>query len=145
MFELDDVTALEDLTTDECFRLLASQHLGRVGLVVAEQPMVLPVNYALLGHTVVFRTARGSGFDRVVRGTDVVLEIDHADPAYHSGWSVLGRGVAQGMEDSAELSQLSHSAMRPWARSVAPGWIGIPLQHVTGRRIVHLHRRRHTL
>ena len=142
MFELDDVTTLEELDPDECFRLLAAQHLGRVGLIVAGQPMVLPVNYALLGHTVVFRTARNSGFDRVVRGADVVFEIDHADPAYHSGWRVLGRGRAEGVEASIDLDALDHAVMRPWARRDEPGWIAIPLAHVTGRRIVHVHRRR---
>lgn len=142
MYELDDVTALEELDPEECFRLLASQHLGRVALIVAGQPMVLPVNYALLGRTIVFRTARNSGFDRVVRGADVVFEIDHADPAYHSGWSVLGRGRAQGIDETVDPAALNHAVMRPWARRDRPGWIGIELEHVTGRRIVHVHRHR---
>jgi nitroimidazol reductase NimA-like FMN-containing flavoprotein (pyridoxamine 5'-phosphate oxidase superfamily) len=142
VFDLDDVTALEEMTTDECFRVIATQHLGRVGLVVAGRPLVLPVNYALIGKTVVFRTARGSSFDRVVRGADVVFEIDHADPAYHSGWSVMGRGRADGIDENVDLESLTHHLMRPWARESPPGWIGIPLSHVTGRRIVHFHRRR---
>ncbi len=142
MFELDDVTTLEELDPEECFRLLASQHLGRVGLIVVGQPMVLPVNYALIGHSVVFRTARNSSFDRVVRGADVVFEIDHADPAYHSGWSVLGRGRAAGVEETVDLDALNHAVMRPWARREPPGWIAIHLTHVTGRRIVHVHRHR---
>jgi len=141
MFELDDVTAMEDLEPEECFRLLASQHLGRVGMIMAGHPMVLPVNYALVGHTVVFRTARGSGFDRVVRHASVVFEIDHADPAYHSGWSVLGRGTAEAIDQAVDLEALNQAVLRPWARRAEPGWIGIPLVHVTGRRIVHLHHR----
>lgn len=142
MFELDDVTALEELDTDECYRLLASQHLGRVGLIVAGQPMVLPVNYAMVGRTVVFRTARNSGFDRVVRGAEVVFEIDHADPAYHSGWSVLGRGRAEGVDETVDLATLNQVVMRPWARRDRPGWIAVSFHHVTGRRIVHVHRQR---
>jgi uncharacterized protein len=142
VFELDDITAMEDLDPDECYRLLASQHLGRVGLIVGGQPMVLPVNYTLLGRTVVFRTASGSSFDRVVRHAEVVFEIDHADPAYHSGWSVLGRGRAEGLDDSVDVTALDHAVMRPWARKSPPGWIAIPLHHVTGRRIVHVHRHR---
>ena len=141
MFELDDITAMEDLDSEECFRLLASQHLGRVGLVLDGQPMVLPVNYALLGRTIVFRTARGSSFDQLVRNAEVVFEIDHADPAYHSGWSVLGRGRAEGIDDRVDTAALNHAVMRPWARKAAPGWIAIPLRQVTGRRIVHLHHR----
>jgi nitroimidazol reductase NimA-like FMN-containing flavoprotein (pyridoxamine 5'-phosphate oxidase superfamily) len=141
MFELDDVTVLEEMSADECYRVLGTQSLGRVGLVMAGQPLVLPVNYALIGKTIVFRTARGSGFDRVVRGSDVVFEIDHADPAFHSGWSVMGRGRADGIDETVDLTGLTHAVMRPWARESPPGWIGIPLNHVTGRRINHLHRR----
>ena len=142
MLELDDVTAMEDLDVEECFRLLAGQHLGRVGLVIAGQAMVLPVNYALTGRTVVFRTAKGSAFDRMVRHAEVVFEIDHADPAYHSGWSVLARGRAEGIDEGVDHRALNEAVLRPWARQAAPGWIGIPIDHVTGRRIVHVHRHR---
>lgn len=139
MTRLDDATRLEDLGPDECLRLLATQHLGRIGLVVEGQAMVLPVNYALVGQTIVFRTARGSGFDRIVRHAEVVFEIDHADPAYHSGWSVIGRGRADGVDERlVDVAALEQLVARPWARNVAAGWIAVPLRQVTGRRIVQV-------
>jgi uncharacterized protein len=135
---LDDATRLEDLGPEECLRLLATQHLGRIGMVVDGQPMVLPVNYALLGETIVFRTARGSGFDRLVRRAEVVFEIDHADPAFHSGWSVIGRGTAEGIDERIDTAALERLVQRPWARQVPAGWIAVPLRQVTGRRIVQV-------
>ena len=43
----------------ECLRLLAGQTVGRLGFVVHGRPMVLPVNYVLVGDLIVFRTGEG--------------------------------------------------------------------------------------
>jgi hypothetical protein len=138
MRRLDDMTVLEDLDTDECLRLIATQGIGRVAFIVDGEPMVLPVNFALVDDAVVFRTALGSAFDLLVRGTDVAFEVDQADPAYHSGWSVVGRGTAEGLEGRVRGLELDRLALRPWGLTVGPGWIGIRLRELTGRRIVQV-------
>ncbi|HUI49174.1 MAG TPA: pyridoxamine 5'-phosphate oxidase family protein, partial [Acidimicrobiia bacterium] len=60
--ELPDVALgrLEALSVDECLRLLAANHVGRLAVVVKEQPVVVPVNYALMGRQIVFRSDTGT-------------------------------------------------------------------------------------
>jgi len=133
---LDEVTVLEALDADECWRLIATQGIARVAFVVDGEPAVLPVTFAAVQPLVIFRTAAGSAFDRLVRDAEVAFEVDCADPAYHSGWSVVGRGVARRLEGRLSVSELSALRLRPWGLQVAPSWIGVELAEVTGRRIV---------
>jgi hypothetical protein len=138
MERLDDITVLEELGTEECLRLLATQGIGRVAFIVDGEPAVLPVNFTLVEGVVVFRTAAGSAFDVLVRHADVAFEVDQADPAYHSGWSVVGRGTAEGLEDVMPVDVLEALPLRPWGLAASPGWIGVRLREVTGRRLVQL-------
>jgi hypothetical protein len=133
---LDEVALLETLDPEECWRLIATQGIGRVAFVVDGEPAVLPVTFASAPPLIVFRTAAGSAFDRLVRDSEVAFEVDWADPAYHSGWSVVGRGVAHGLEGRLSPAELSSLCLRPWGLQVAPGWIGVELRELTGRRIV---------
>lgn len=137
---LDQGTGLEVLGAEECLRLLATQFIGRIGLVVDDEPLVIPVNYALDGTSVVFRATPGSRFDRVVRDARVCFEVDHADPAYHTGWSVLGRGVVESVLDPADIARLQRLHLRPWARGERPSFLRLRLDHLTGRRIVQVGR-----
>src|SRR5215207_4378284 len=58
----------QELTKQECFELLAGQHLGRVVLVDDLGPIALPVNYLLDRHSVLFRTDEGTKLDVASRG-----------------------------------------------------------------------------
>ena len=96
------------------------------------------MSFAIVGDVVVFRTALGSTFDLLVRDTEVAFEVDQSDPAYHSGWSVVGRGTARGLKERSTSTCSRTSPCAPGASRCAPGWIGIVLREVTGRRIVQV-------
>jgi hypothetical protein len=115
MTVLDELTMLAELDDAECYRLLATQSVGRVGMMAEGRVVVLPVNYVLLGHTVVLRTAIDSWFDRAVRD-----------------------GLAVGLESRLPISSLDTLPLRPWGLSVAPGWVGIDIERISGRRIVQV-------
>ncbi len=138
MLRIAESTMLETLSEPECRRLLACGGIGRIGIATDEVAYVLPVNYAMLDDLIVFRTARGSTFDRLVRNRSVTFEIDHLDPGYHAGWSVVGFGVGEGLEGVVDPNVLHALHLRPWGFTAEPGWIGILLHEVTGRRVVHV-------
>ena len=48
---------LQTLTAAEWYDLLAPGGVGRVAFTTADGPVVVPVNYAMAGQTVIFRTA----------------------------------------------------------------------------------------
>ncbi|MEZ5258384.1 MAG: pyridoxamine 5'-phosphate oxidase family protein [Ilumatobacteraceae bacterium] len=81
------------MSVEECYRVLACEHLGSVGLIVMQQPMVLPVNYALMGTTIIFRTAR-LGIRSARAGAEGRVRDQPRQNPRSTGWSVLARGTA---------------------------------------------------
>ena len=55
-----DHSGLGVLPLEECRRRLQAAKVGRVSFVDQGEPVILPVNHALDGEAVVFRTAAGS-------------------------------------------------------------------------------------
>ena len=125
----------EELTRSECFRLLAAHHLGRVVLVDELGPAAFPVNYVLRGHAVLFRTDEGSKLDAALRGARVAFQIDGADPAARTGWSVLVRAEAVEVVDSGDLAQVRELPLYPWAPGAKSHYVRLLPALLTGRRI----------
>ncbi|MET8703509.1 pyridoxamine 5'-phosphate oxidase family protein [Kitasatospora sp. NPDC004723] len=126
---------LRHLTEPECWDLIGTHGLGRVGLPVSPGPAVYPVNYAVDHRTIVYRTSpRGSAAPS--DGSRVSFQIDHIDDRLCEGWSVLILGESHHVEDpddTASLSRLPGST--PWAGGSRPLWVRILPDEVTGRRI----------
>jgi uncharacterized protein len=125
----------QELTKSECFALLAREHLGRVAVVDDRGPMVLPVNFVLDHHTLVLRTDEGTKLDAAIRGSQVAFEIDGADAATRTGWSVVVRGEAVEVTDPAEVARLRHLRLHPWAPGAKAHYVRILPATLTGRRI----------
>ena len=126
---------LDELSTDECLRLLGRRGVGRVGVVVDDYPVVVPVNYRTVeveqGVVVVVRTQPGSLLDRAV---NVGFEVDGIDPAHRVGWSVLVRG-ALGHIDDADVALLGEEIdPAPWV-AARTSWLVIRPAAITGRRL----------
>ena len=130
-----DHQGLEVLDAEECWELLASTPVGRVAFVQDGEPMVLPVNHAVVGRRVVFRTRPGSLLHEALMREPVAFQVDEFDRVRRSGWSVLVRGVADLAEDPDTLWATELDA---WADAVErDDWVEIRAEEVTGRRIVH--------
>ena len=126
----------QELTKGECFELLAREQLGRVAVVDDRGPIVLPVNFVLDRHMVVFRTDEGTKLDAAIRGSRVAFEIDGTDAAAHTGWSVMVRGEAVEVTDPAELARLRRLPQSPWAPGAKSRYVRILPAVLTGRRIL---------
>jgi nitroimidazol reductase NimA-like FMN-containing flavoprotein (pyridoxamine 5'-phosphate oxidase superfamily) len=135
---IDPKTGIEVLDRAECIRLLGTQQVGRIAVVIGGRPIVLPVNYVLDGEDVVFRTADGTKFDAAVRGATVGFEIDHLDSVFQTGWSVLVGGRAELITDAATLAHVRALPLRPWSSHDKSNWVRVPVDEVTGRRVVSL-------
>jgi len=125
----------QELTRSECFELLAKEHLGRVAVVDDRGPVMFPVNYVLDRHTVVFRTGEGTKLHAASLHRRVSFEVDGADPAARTGWSVLVRGEATEVTDRAELTRLRELPLRAWAPEPRNRYVRILPSALTGRRI----------
>src|SRR6187200_2130512 len=65
---------LESLSEEECYYLLATSSIGRVGISVRALPEVLPVNYAVLDGDVIIRTGAGTKLDAALTNAVVAFE-----------------------------------------------------------------------
>jgi nitroimidazol reductase NimA-like FMN-containing flavoprotein (pyridoxamine 5'-phosphate oxidase superfamily) len=132
-----DWSGLELLSFEECRSLLAGSPVGRVGFVDGGSPVILPVNFTMDGGSVVFRSGRGSKLATAMMQRPVCLEVDDWDAVEHTGWSVLAKGVADHVQDDAEIARLDRLPVRPWARpDLRQHWVRILVDEMTGRRIV---------
>lgn len=125
----------QELTKQQCFGLLAGQHLGRVVLVDDQGPLALPVNFVVDHHTVVFRSDEGAKLEVASRGARVAFEVDGVEEATRTGWSVLVRGEATEVTDPAELAQVRQLPLSPWAPGAKTRYVRILPTVLTGRRI----------
>jgi hypothetical protein len=116
---------LKDLSWDECFMLLGQETVGRFVYADDLGPAAVPVNYALAGQDVVFRSEDGSKV-RSLRNHGVAFEVDHIDDASRSGWSVLVRGTSEEVEMERVPARCGGSMATchcPGRRaSTRPGW-----------------------
>ncbi|PRY50724.1 nitroimidazol reductase NimA-like FMN-containing flavoprotein (pyridoxamine 5'-phosphate oxidase superfamily) [Geodermatophilus tzadiensis] len=129
---------MEELSADECSRLLATQEIGRLAVNAEHHPLVFPVNYAVDGTTIVIRTAPGTKL-AAADHANVTFEVDEIDRRTRSGWSVLVRGVAEevGPGHRADLvARTEATGVQPWAPGEHGRWLRLIPTSVTGRRIV---------
>ena len=132
----DLVATVQQLPEPECWNLLASVHVGRVGLVVDGRPQILPVNYALDGRTVLFRTAPDTVLNEASM-SEVAFEVDHIDDTTHEGWSVLLQGFVQDITEAigANAERIRQLSLVTWAPGTRPRWFQVEPDSVSGRRI----------
>ena len=130
-----DRNGLQVLDRAECLRLLGTVTLGRIGISSGALPVILPVNFRLVGDRIVFRTSAGTKLDAATRGAVVAFEVDAMDPFEHTGWSVMVTGVARQVTDPAELDAIQPDHVARWAPFGDDCIVAVSTDIVSGRRI----------
>ena len=130
--------SLQVLTAEECYLLLATQQVGRLGVNADHYPLIFPVNYGLDRGIIVIRTNPGTKLAAAAHA-NVTFEVDQIDQLTRTGWSVLVRGLAE--EVTAEhraglLERTRASGVQPWAPGEHGHWLRLIPHAITGRRIV---------
>jgi len=126
---------LKELSPTECFDLLEPGGIGRVGVATAEGVIILPVNYAVAGQAIIYRTAPDTLL-AVYVDTQVSFEVDQGDETLHEGWSVLVQGDAHEVTDDHEVKQLEDKTrLKPWAPGARDVYVRLAPSEISGRRI----------
>jgi len=128
-------SGIEVIDADECLRLLAEEEIGRVAVVVGATPMILPVNYALDGDAVVFRTMPGSRLD--VGQGHAAFEVDSFDKERKAGWSVLVTGHLEAVSwyQAKDMRRVQDLSVTPWASGDRNLWLRLRPSFITGRMV----------
>jgi len=130
-----DGSALQQLSRDECLRLMASVPVGRIIYTRRALPAVELVNFALDHGDIVIRTDRSGKLAAAARGAVVAFEADHLDPAAQSGWSVTAIGPSREVTDPAEIARLREIGLSSWAPGAREHFICVSPQIITGRHL----------
>lgn len=128
---MSDEQPVHEMTTEECWQMLAEEEFGRLAFHLAEQVHITPINYALDGNTILFRTAEGSKLLGVVMNPDIAFEIDRYDD--DCACSVVLRGTARQL-DEFEEHRAENVPLRPWVPTLKYNVVEITPTELTGRR-----------
>lgn len=111
---MDDEVVTE-LTQEECWEMLREEEFGRLAYRLVDEIHITPINYAVDGSALLFRTAEGNKLLAVVMGSDVAFEIDHYGEDYAR--SVVVRGSARLLPED-EAHRAENVSLRPWVQTV---------------------------
>ena len=128
-----DGSALRQLASDDCLRLLATVPIGRIIYTRQALPAVELVNFALESGDIVIRTDRSGKLAAAIRGAIVAFEADVVDLEHRSGWSVTAIGPARAVTDAADIAGLQRIGLDSWAPGVREHFIRITPQLLNGR------------
>ena len=120
---------LVELSPDESWALLRTAAVGRVALIRAGLPSLVPVNVCAEDGAVWFRVGPGGLLDAALARHVLSVETDDVDRVSHTGWSVVVTGRA---EVAAERRDLPIAA---WGRPDADHLVRVDAELVTGRRL----------
>lgn len=131
-----DQHGLRILSREECLLRLRSHaiHLGRLGFITDDQPVILPVNYRLYRDEIVFATDPGAKLSAVRRGDRVAFEVDSVDATWREGWSVLIQGTARDVTDDDERRDIERLGLYSWAVE-GTRYVIITPDRITGRQL----------
>ncbi|GHK05059.1 helix-turn-helix domain-containing protein [Streptomyces sp. NPDC003753] len=124
-----------ELSIRECRDLLCTHGVGRLAVPTESGPVIVPVNYGVVGGSIVFRTAP-EAVPSQAADSQVAFEVDRIDGSFSQGWSVLVCGHARTVTDPDSVRRLEEQAYStPWAGGQRDLWIRIDPHRITGRRI----------
>lgn len=127
---MDAENPIDELSTNECWEMLSSHNFGRLAFHLGPEVHLTPINYAVEGRKLLFRTAPGNKLVGVAMNSDVVFEIDEYDAV--SARSVIVRGVARRLDEDQQ-HRADEVPLRPWVPTQKYEVVEIDPEEVTGR------------
>jgi uncharacterized protein len=122
--------AVTGLSAEECWDMLRSEEFGRLAFRLTDEVHITPINYAVEGGTLLFRTAEGDKLLGVVMGAGVAFEVDRFDG--ESARSVVVRGTARLLGED-EAHRVENVPLRSWVHTLKYNVVEIVPEVVTGR------------
>lgn len=131
-----DHRGLRVMGVEECLALLRDAPMGRLAFLHEGGPVVLPINHAMVGTELVFRTAWGAKVLSVDEGGPVAFEVDGIDEQRQAGWSVVATGTPTLVNGDLEIGRLDQLGLNSWAGLDEDAlWIKIRTTEISGREI----------
>ncbi|MCX6497648.1 MAG: pyridoxamine 5'-phosphate oxidase family protein [Arthrobacter sp.] len=131
MFEHADGSPILNLTDDQTWKLIEGTKHGRLVVTVAGEPDIFPVNYAVSNRKLYLRTAPGNKLAELTINSKVLFETDGI--LSEEAWSVVLRGTARTLEQSADIAAAESLKLKPWVPTLKDFYVEIEPTSVSGR------------
>jgi uncharacterized protein len=131
MFEHADGQPLLELDDEQSWRLLEGTKHGRLVVSVAGEPDIFPVNYVTSDRKIYLRTAPGNKLAQLTINATVLFETDGI--LSEEAWSVVLRGKARVLSNSAELAAVEELGLKTWVPTLKDFYVEIEPSSVSGR------------
>lgn len=131
MFEHADSSPILNLSEDETWKLIEGTKHGRLVVTVAGEPDIFPVNYAVDNRKLYLRTAPGNKLAELTINSKVLFETDGI--LSEEAWSVVVRGTARVLEQSADIAVAEALGLKPWVPTLKDFYVEIAPTSVSGR------------
>lgn len=131
MFEHADGNPVLELNDEQSWRLLEGTRHGRLVVSVAGEPDIFPVNYVSSNGKLYLRTAPGNKLAQLTINSAVLFEADGI--LSEEAWSVILRGKARVLSNSAELAAVEELGLKSWVPTLKDFYVEIEPDSVSGR------------
>ncbi|MFJ6157916.1 pyridoxamine 5'-phosphate oxidase family protein [Pseudarthrobacter sp. NPDC092184] len=131
MFEHVDGHPVLELDDEQSWRLLEGTKHGRLVVSVAGEPDIFPVNYVTANRKIYLRTAPGNKLAQLTINSTVLFETDGI--LSEEAWSVVLRGKARVLSNSAELAAVEELGLKTWVPTLKDFYVEIEPTSVSGR------------
>ncbi len=129
----DELSWIAVLDQADCWSRVTQEPVGRIGFMTYGHPQVLPINHAVDGQTIVFRTS--TLFHWLSVPLPVALEVDQYDRDSATGWSVVVHGRLRPIHASHEIDACEQLGLTAWAPGDRNSWFRIVPSRISGRII----------
>ncbi|WP_269927767.1 pyridoxamine 5'-phosphate oxidase family protein [Kocuria massiliensis] len=120
------------LSDDECWDFLATTRFARLATVDHGEADITPLNIAVSGRRIYFRTAAGNKLTRLLLNPAVAVESDRVEGG--TAVSVVVRGSAKLLADSDEIVAAESLDISPWLHTEKIEYVEITPAQVSGRK-----------
>jgi nitroimidazol reductase NimA-like FMN-containing flavoprotein (pyridoxamine 5'-phosphate oxidase superfamily) len=131
MFEHVEGQPVLELDDEQSWRLLEGTKHGRLVVSVAGEPDIFPVNYVTANRKIYLRTAPGNKLAQLTINSTVLFETDGI--LSEEAWSVVLRGKARVLSNSAELAAVEELGLKTWVPTLKDFYVEIEPTSVSGR------------
>ncbi|MBM7829823.1 nitroimidazol reductase NimA-like FMN-containing flavoprotein (pyridoxamine 5'-phosphate oxidase superfamily) [Agromyces cerinus] len=124
-------TPTRSLSEEECWQLIREAPYGRLAAAAADEVDIFPVNHAVDGGSIVFRTAAGTKLLELTIRHRVAFQIDGVTET--DAFSVVVKGEAAEFDRQGEVAEAERLGISPWAPEQKDRWVRIRPTEVQGR------------
>jgi len=125
-----------ELEWPECWRLLSTRPVGRLGFTDRALPAIRPTHFVIRDEQLVLATLNDRKVVTADRGDVVAFEVEDYDPDTREGWWVSTVGRAGLIIDRAEIDALDRLGFTPWSDHPERQYIAVQITALHGRRLI---------